>query len=69
MAVVDTGDEVEEFISSAKVDKLMEMLRELRQEDPNIKSLVVSQFTSFLDIVEKPLTKGRKFFTHVGPMA
>lgn len=69
MAVVDTGDEVEEFISSAKVDKLMEMLTELRQEDPNIKSLVVSQFTSFLDIVEKPLTKGRIIFTRVGPMA
>ncbi|XP_048583769.1 helicase-like transcription factor isoform X2 [Nematostella vectensis] len=38
--------------SSAKIDALLKALDTLRGQDPSIKSLVVSQFTSFLDILE-----------------
>ena len=38
-----------------QVDALMECLLKLRAEDKTIKSVVVSQFTSFLDIIQKPL--------------
>ena len=33
----------------------MSLLTKLRSEDPSVKSLVVSQFTSMLDILETPL--------------
>ena len=35
----------------------MEALTLLREKNPAIKSLVVSQFTSFLDVVQRPLRK------------
>ena len=38
-----------------QVDILMSLLTKLRNEDPSVKSLVVSQFTSMLDILETPL--------------
>ncbi|OPL32648.1 helicase-like factor transcription, partial [Mytilus galloprovincialis] len=41
--------------SSAKVDALINALLKLRQEDPTVKSLVVSQFTSLLSLIEIPL--------------
>ncbi|XP_071089025.1 helicase-like transcription factor [Haliotis cracherodii] len=41
--------------SSTKVDALMSALVNMRSEDPSQKSLVVSQFTSFLTLVETPL--------------
>ncbi|XP_038045118.1 helicase-like transcription factor, partial [Patiria miniata] len=41
--------------SSAKVDAMMECLIKERKKDPSTKSIVVSQFTSLLDLVEKPL--------------
>ncbi|XP_029937610.1 helicase-like transcription factor [Myripristis murdjan] len=41
--------------SSSKVDALMGNLRRLQFEDRSIKSLVVSQFTRFLTILETPL--------------
>lgn len=41
--------------NSFQVDAVMSHLLRLRQEDPTIKSIVVSQFTSFLDVIEKPL--------------
>ena len=33
----------------------MEGLKLQRKKDPSLKSLVVSQFTSFLDVLQKPL--------------
>ncbi|KAK0069593.1 helicase-like transcription factor [Biomphalaria pfeifferi] len=45
----------EEWHSSSKVDALMKALNQLRQEDPSIKSVVVSQFTSLLTLLETPL--------------
>ncbi|XP_059159107.1 helicase-like transcription factor [Physella acuta] len=45
----------DEWQSSAKVDALMKALTELRKEDPTVKSVVVSQFTSLLTLLEIPL--------------
>lgn len=33
----------------------MEGLKLQREKDPSLKSLVVTQFTSFLDVLQKPL--------------
>ncbi|XP_067663377.1 helicase-like transcription factor [Haliotis asinina] len=41
--------------SSTKVDALMSALVKMRSTDPSEKSLVVSQFTSFLTLMETPL--------------
>ncbi|KAL5004275.1 hypothetical protein ScPMuIL_017731 [Solemya velum] len=41
--------------SSAKVDALMLSLQKLREKDKSIKSIVVSQFTSMLSLLEIPL--------------
>ncbi|XP_078694634.1 helicase-like transcription factor isoform X1 [Branchiostoma floridae x Branchiostoma belcheri] len=41
--------------SSSKVDAVLQCLEKVRKEDPTVKSLVVSQFTSFLNILEFPL--------------
>lgn len=52
---IDEVDGSEEWHSSSKVDTLMSLLTKLRSEDPSAKSLVISQFTSMLNIVETPL--------------
>lgn len=44
---------------STKIDKLLKSLHETRRVDPRIKSVVFSQFTSFLDIIQKSLTRQR----------
>lgn len=38
-----------------QVDTLMSLLTKLRSEDPSAKCLIISQFTSMLNIVETPL--------------
>ena len=43
----------------------MEALAALREKDPSIKSLVVSQFTSFLDVIQRPLRKDGFSFTRL----
>eukprot|EP00111_Clytia_hemisphaerica_P020134 TCONS_00059342-protein len=54
----DYEDEDDEpFISSSKVDAVMTALTALRESDSSIKSLVVSQFTSFLDVLQRPLRR------------
>ncbi|KAL6471721.1 hypothetical protein MHYP_G00203710 [Metynnis hypsauchen] len=50
-----TAEGKETWHSSSKVDALMKNLLKLRNEDPTIKSLVVSQFTKFLNLLEVPL--------------
>jgi len=42
--------------TSAKVDSAMEILALIRREFPNEKTLVFSQFTSFLDLMEIPIS-------------
>lgn len=43
--------------SSAKVVSLMKHLRTLRKENPRMKSVVFSQFTSFMSLIEPALAK------------
>uniref|UniRef100_A0A4W3I5G8 Helicase like transcription factor n=1 Tax=Callorhinchus milii TaxID=7868 RepID=A0A4W3I5G8_CALMI len=57
------------WVSSSKVDALMLSLIEIRRQDPNIKSLVVSQFTAFLSLIEIPLAEGFSFVRFDGSMS
>ncbi|XP_056599172.1 helicase-like transcription factor isoform X3 [Triplophysa dalaica] len=63
---VETGSVTgEKWRSSSKVDALMTNLLKLRNEDRTVKSLVVSQFTKFLDILEVPLREYGFSFTRL----
>ncbi|NXJ63333.1 HLTF factor, partial [Rostratula benghalensis] len=60
----------QEWISSSKVDALMHALMELRRNNPTVKCLVVSQFTSFLSLIENPLKESGFAYTRLdGSMA
>ncbi|KFO32780.1 Helicase-like transcription factor [Fukomys damarensis] len=59
-----------EWTSSSKINALMHALIDLRKKNPNIKSLVVSQFTAFLSLIETPLKASGFVFTRLdGSMA
>ncbi|XP_058517401.1 helicase-like transcription factor isoform X4 [Ochotona princeps] len=59
-----------EWTSSSKINALMHALIDLRTKNPNIKSLVVSQFTTFLSLIETPLKASGFVFTRLdGSMA
>ncbi|VTJ65760.1 Hypothetical predicted protein [Marmota monax] len=59
-----------EWTSSSKINALMHALIDLRKKNPNIKSLVVSQFTTFLSLIETPLKASGFVFTRLdGSMA
>ncbi|KAI0158118.1 hypothetical protein GGR57DRAFT_35773 [Xylariaceae sp. FL1272] len=45
--------------SSSKTDKAMEILEMIRREYPDEKTIVFSQFTSFLDLMEIPIQDAR----------
>ncbi|XP_062988155.1 helicase-like transcription factor isoform X2 [Elgaria multicarinata webbii] len=52
----DNGKKADqEWVSSSKISALMHALLELRKQNPAIKSLIVSQFTKFLSLIEIPL--------------
>ncbi|KAJ2902648.1 DNA repair protein rad5 [Zalerion maritima] len=56
--------------SSAKVVHLMRHLKRLRREDPKMKSVIFSQFTSFLSLLEPALSRvGVDFVRLDGTMA
>ncbi|KAL2261521.1 hypothetical protein VTK26DRAFT_3987 [Humicola hyalothermophila] len=56
--------------SSAKVVALIDHLRNLRRENPTIKSVVFSQFTSFLSLIEPALNRANMHFVRLdGSMA
>lgn len=56
--------------SSAKIVALLSQLRSLRKEHPNMKSVIFSQFTSFLSLIEPVLTRANiKFLRLDGTMA
>ncbi|CAK7215718.1 DNA helicase rad5 [Sporothrix bragantina] len=56
--------------SSAKVVRLIQHLRDLRRERPTIKSVVFSQFTSFMSLIEPALQRSNmKFLRLDGTMA
>eukprot|EP00794_Sanderia_malayensis_P009927 gene9927-10945_t len=56
------SEEEQNWKSSAKIDALMESLVEMRSKDASVKCLVVSQFTSFLNLIQIPL--GRAGFNY-----
>ncbi|KAK9782851.1 putative SNF2 family N-terminal domain-containing protein [Seiridium cardinale] len=47
-----------DYESSAKIDRTMELLREIQRNDPKEKTLIFSVFTSFLDLLEIPIQDG-----------
>lgn len=51
--------------SSAKIVTLIKKLRELRKGHPTIKSVVFSQFTSFLSLIEPALTQANMHFVRL----
>ncbi|XP_043926554.1 helicase-like transcription factor [Protopterus annectens] len=58
-----------DWVSSSKVDALMHSLIQLRKKDRTVKSLIVSQFTTFLALLERPLRESGFVFTRlVGSM-
>ncbi|KAI8986938.1 SNF2 family N-terminal domain-containing protein [Pilobolus umbonatus] len=61
---------VQEFISSAKIDKMLEILQQTDTETGGQdKTIVFSQFTSMLDLVEGPLkNSGFNFLRYDGSM-
>ncbi|XP_069474423.1 helicase-like transcription factor isoform X2 [Ambystoma mexicanum] len=61
-----TGGKTErDWMSSSKVDALMHALINLRKKDPAIKSIIVSQFTTFLSLIETPLRESGFLFTRL----
>ncbi|XP_078524110.1 helicase-like transcription factor isoform X2 [Lissotriton helveticus] len=62
----DTGEKTErKWISSTKVDALMHELINIRKKNPETKSIIVSQFTSFLSLIETPLRESGFLFTRL----
>ena len=53
----------DEWHSSSKVDALVHTLNDVRERNPTTKSIVVSQFTAFLSLIEKPLKESGFKFT------
>uniref|UniRef100_A0A8C8R670 Helicase like transcription factor n=1 Tax=Pelusios castaneus TaxID=367368 RepID=A0A8C8R670_9SAUR len=54
-----------EWISSSKVNALMHALIELRMQNPAAKCLIVSQFSTFLSLIETPLRESGFVFTRL----
>ncbi|EIN13831.1 DNA repair protein RAD5 [Punctularia strigosozonata HHB-11173 SS5] len=46
-----------DFVSSTKLDALIQNLRRLRDQDPCFRCVIFSQFTSFLDLIEVVLQR------------
>jgi SNF2 family DNA or RNA helicase len=57
------------YIASAKINRAVELLNEIRKNDPTEKTLIFSQFTSLLDLVEVPLFREKiKYQRYDGSM-
>ncbi|KAJ6669426.1 hypothetical protein lerEdw1_008235 [Lerista edwardsae] len=55
----------QEWVSSSKINALMHALIEIRKQNPAVKSLIVSQFTKFLSLIEIPLKESGFGFTRL----
>jgi len=59
-----------EWITSAKIEKTMEILRAVRDNDIKEKTIIFSQFTSLLDLLEVPMDdEGWNFRRYDGSMS
>ncbi|KAL3458624.1 SNF2 family N-terminal domain-containing protein [Aspergillus heterothallicus] len=57
------------WITSAKIDKTMEIIRQIQQGDSSEKVIVFSQFTSLLDLLEIPVAReGHQYRRYDGSM-
>ncbi|RMZ67353.1 swi snf family dna-dependent atpase [Pyrenophora seminiperda CCB06] len=57
------------YIPSAKINRTVELVNEIHANDPTEKTLIFSQFTSLLDLVEVPLWReGIKYQRYDGSM-
>nr|XP_020637516.1 helicase-like transcription factor isoform X1 [Pogona vitticeps] len=67
----DSGKKTDkEWVPSSKINALMHALIKLRKQNPATKSLIVSQFTKFLSLIEIPLKESGFAFTRLdGSMA
>jgi SNF2 family DNA or RNA helicase len=44
-----------DFVSSTKIDRLLEILKDINENHQGEKVIVFSQFVSFLDMLESPI--------------
>lgn len=57
------------WLSSTKIDRMIDRLNRVRQEEPDAKTIVFSQFTGMLDLLEGPLrSAGYKLSRYDGSM-
>ncbi|KAI1410249.1 hypothetical protein F5Y13DRAFT_202377 [Hypoxylon sp. FL1857] len=57
------------YVASAKINKLMEILRDIKEQKPREKTLVFSLWTSFLDLIEIPMQdEGYRYVRYDGSM-
>ncbi|KAJ3281004.1 hypothetical protein HK104_000270 [Borealophlyctis nickersoniae] len=62
--------EADKWITSTKIDRMMAILNETRKNHPGEKTIIFSQFTGMLDLVETPLRKnGYKYERYDGKMS
>ncbi|KAM3578372.1 hypothetical protein VKS41_009118 [Umbelopsis sp. WA50703] len=62
-------DSTQSFVTSSKISKIVEILDESRRTAPTEKTIVFSQFTAMLDLIEEPLKKcGFKYCRYDGSM-
>lgn len=55
--VTPTTIRTTDFQSSTKLNALVENLRRIRAQDPSFRAIVFSQFTSFLDLIQRILSR------------
>ncbi|KAM3930256.1 helicase-like transcription factor [Leptodactylus fuscus] len=60
-----SAEKDQKWMSSSKVDALLCALTEQRHKDPHVKSIIVSQFTSYLSLIEKALGESGFTFTRL----
>ncbi|KIW18963.1 hypothetical protein PV08_03252 [Exophiala spinifera] len=53
------------FVTSAKIDRTVQLLEEIRDRGENEKTIIFSNFTSFLDLLEVPLHDHQDFRHYV----
>ncbi|KAJ3050148.1 hypothetical protein HK097_008860 [Rhizophlyctis rosea] len=59
-----------DWISSTKIDKMMAILEETRKNHPGEKTIIFSQFTGMLDMLDVPLTRnGYEYERYDGSMS
>jgi len=58
-------EEEPDWVSSAKIDKLCEILDSVRENDPREKVIVFSQFTGFLNLISPALRRRNYKFGRV----